>query len=237
MVILDSVIDGARYLAPEQRGLYMCAVIDYMETGEEPDLDGLLMALFVSVRPALDASRRRAAGGRKGKPTRSADKPDAKPETSGGEPDDKREESSAKATAKPGESSGKAALNEQEQEEEEEKDLKTIDGNATKGARRDEIPYAAIVSRLNERAGTTYRPTGSKTRSLIRARWAEGFREPDFEAVVDGMCAEWGRDPAMAKYLRPETLFGSKFESYLPQNRPSGRGVSAHGSTRFAVLG
>lgn len=79
----------------------------------------------------------------------------------------------------------------------------------------DGIPYAEIVSLLNGAAGTAYRPTSRKTRSLIRARWAEGFALADFAAVIDTMVAAWGDDPKMSAYLRPETLFGTKFESYL----------------------
>ncbi len=80
------------------------------------------------------------------------------------------------------------------------------------------IPYDEIVGYLNEKIGAMYRPTSKKTRSLIHARWAEGFREPQFKAVIDTMYAAWGNDPKMSCYLRPETLFGTKFESYL--NRP-----------------
>lgn len=79
----------------------------------------------------------------------------------------------------------------------------------------DGVPYSEIVSALNEAAGTSYKPTSKKTRSLILARWREGFRLADFEAVVASRCAEWRGDPKMCRYLRPETLFGAKFEGYL----------------------
>ena len=77
------------------------------------------------------------------------------------------------------------------------------------------------MQRLNERAGTSFKPTSRKTRDLIRARFAEGFTERDFATVIDAMCAEWLGDAEMAGYLRPETLFGSKFEGYL--NRPAAK--------------
>ena len=44
---------------------------------------------------------------------------------------------------------------------------------------------------------------------------AEGYTVEDFVAVIDKKCAEWLHDPKMRAYLRPETLFGSKFEGYL----------------------
>ena len=35
--------------------------------------------------------------------------------------------------------------------------------------------------------------------------------------VIDVKTAEWLNDSDMSKYLRPTTLFGAKFESYLNQ--------------------
>ena len=77
--------------------------------------------------------------------------------------------------------------------------------------------YIAAVNYLNKKAGTNYRYTSRATQRLINARVAEGFTEADFKTVIDKKVAEWqGTD--MAKYLRPETLFGAKFESYLNQS-------------------
>ena len=72
-----------------------------------------------------------------------------------------------------------------------------------------------IVSYLNEKAGTGYRTTTDKTKKVIHARLEEGFKVDDFKTVIDKKCAEWIGDPKMEKYLRPETLFGTKFEGYL----------------------
>lgn len=77
--------------------------------------------------------------------------------------------------------------------------------------------YTRICTRLNEKAGTAYRPTSGATQRLIKARLAEGFTVEDFYKVIDTKCTEWARTD-MAKYLRPETLFGTKFENYLNQN-------------------
>ena len=75
---------------------------------------------------------------------------------------------------------------------------------------------AAIVAYLNAKAGTNYRTNGArKTKSLIGARLAEGFTEDDFRTDIDHKCGAWLGDPKMRGFLRPETLFGSKFESYL----------------------
>ena len=74
-----------------------------------------------------------------------------------------------------------------------------------------------IVNYLNSKIGTHYRATTRKTQSLIKARMNEGFTVNDFKTVIDNKVAEWSKDERMSKYLRPETLFGTKFESYLNQ--------------------
>lgn len=74
-----------------------------------------------------------------------------------------------------------------------------------------------IVSYLNSKAQTNYKATTNKTKSLIHARLQEGFSVDDFKRVIDVKCNEWLQDKEMHKYLRPETLFGTKFESYLNQ--------------------
>ncbi len=75
--------------------------------------------------------------------------------------------------------------------------------------------YKTIVSYLNEKAGTNYKHTTAKTRTAIHARLEEGFTLDDFKTVIDKKCADWLCDEKMEKYLRPETLFGTKFEGYL----------------------
>ena len=86
--------------------------------------------------------------------------------------------------------------------------------------------YTAIIDRLNEKAGTSYRSSSKATQGHINARIAEGYTVEDFFSVIDKKCAEW-RGTDMEKYLRPETLFGSKFENYL--NAPATQKRGANG--------
>jgi uncharacterized phage protein (TIGR02220 family) len=76
-----------------------------------------------------------------------------------------------------------------------------------------------IVSYLNLKAGTSYKPTTKATQKHISARLNEGYTVEDFKKVIDNKCKQWLSDDTMSKYLRPETLFGSKFESYLNENK------------------
>ena len=78
-----------------------------------------------------------------------------------------------------------------------------------------EIPIVEIINYLNDVANKNFRSTTKKTQQLIKARWNEGFRLEDFKKVIDNKVKDWKQDPHMNKYLRPETLFGTKFESYL----------------------
>ena len=72
-----------------------------------------------------------------------------------------------------------------------------------------------IIIFLNKKANTSYRSSGIKTISLINARLNEGFTIKDFETVINKKCDTWLSDKKMSAYLRPETLFGTKFEGYL----------------------
>jgi len=80
---------------------------------------------------------------------------------------------------------------------------------------KEPIQYSQVVDFLNRFAHTSFRAEAEATRKLIKARWHEGFRLQDFERVIESKCAQWLRDPKMVGYLRPLTLFGTKFESYL----------------------
>ena len=74
--------------------------------------------------------------------------------------------------------------------------------------------YINIIDYLNQKAGTNYKATTKKTKSCIHARLDEGFTEDDFITVIDKKCNDW-LGTEWEKFLRPETLFGTKFESYL----------------------
>lgn len=80
-----------------------------------------------------------------------------------------------------------------------------------------DIPYAEIISHLNQTINGKYRESTPKTQELIRARWKEGFRLEDFQRVHEVKAAEWLHDPYWQKFLRPITLYSTKFEGYLNQ--------------------
>lgn len=94
----------------------------------------------------------------------------------------------------------------------ESKDITKVSGNG--------LPYKKIVGHLNQKANTNYRSTTKATQRYIKARFNEGFTLNDFLSVIDNKSYEWRGDPKMVTFLRPETLFGTKFESYLQKAKP-----------------
>ena len=103
------------------------------------------------------------------------------------------------------------------------KDNNTISNNTINNK---EI-YKYIVEYLNEKANKNFKPTTKSTQRLINARLNEGFSLDDFKKVIDIKSSQW-LGTEMEKYLRPQTLFGTKFESYLNENE----GGSVNGKSR-----
>ena len=79
----------------------------------------------------------------------------------------------------------------------------------------------SAVRLLNDLSGGSFRTTTKTTQKLIAARIKDGYSLPDIETVIRHKCAVWGESEKMRQYLRPETLFGNKFEGYLSDARRS----------------
>lgn len=100
---------------------------------------------------------------------------------------------------------------------EKEKELE-IDTEIEKDIYKDDFltKVTDIVDYLNAKADTKFKSSSKKTKSLIHARFEDGFNVDDFYTVIDKKCEEW-KGTEWEKYIRPETLFGTKFEGYLNQ--------------------
>ncbi len=81
--------------------------------------------------------------------------------------------------------------------------------------------YNTIVEFLNSVTNSNFSSKSKKTKSCIRARIEEGFSIEDFKLVIESKNREWGNDSKMSEYLRPQTLFGTNFESYLQHAKRS----------------
>ncbi|MBU3132996.1 conserved phage C-terminal domain-containing protein [Clostridium gasigenes] len=74
--------------------------------------------------------------------------------------------------------------------------------------------YHYVIEYLNMRCGTNYKVTTVRNQKLINARIKEGYGLEDFQNIISAKANEW-LDNNMEKHLRPETLFGTKFEGYV----------------------
>lgn len=92
-----------------------------------------------------------------------------------------------------------------------------------------------VVTYLNEKTGKSFRTKTASTKKKILARLNEGFSVEDFKKVIDLKTAEWLGSP-WEKYLRPETLFGSKFEGYLNSVPTEAPGYSSEDPDIFNEL-
>lgn len=102
------------------------------------------------------------------------------------------------------------------------KDIRERDKDKDKNKNILSGKVAEVVEYLNMVCGTRYRHNTDSTRKHIIARLNEGYDVEDFKTVIDKKYKSWkGKD--MEKYLRPETLFGPKFEGYLNEHEKLSR--------------
>lgn len=77
------------------------------------------------------------------------------------------------------------------------------------------ISHAEIITYLNNATGKKFSSIAKATQRVIKARFRDGYSLEDFKKVIDNKVQQWGDDSKMSEYLRPQTLFGTNFESYL----------------------
>ena len=105
----------------------------------------------------------------------------------------------------------------------------------SKKKEKDNNIYSLVIDYLNKKANTNYRPTTKNTQSFINARLKEGYTVEDFKKVIDNKSKEW-LNTDFEKYLRPATLFGTKFENYLNEaNKKGPIAVGPNGNKNIKV--
>lgn len=228
-VLYTRYADQINLLGIEQRGTLLSAIYAYVMNEELPDMDGMTKMAFSFIKSQLDTDfekydevcrKRSEAGKAGGRPKANASS-----------------EKQIKAKKAKGfsekQTEAKKADNDNEYDNDNENDKDNM--SSCTSADRPMYPYKDIIDYLNQRTGSSYRSTSRDTQKHIRARMDEGYTLDDFRRVIDNKSAEWGREPKpgekdMRPYLRPSTLFGTKFESYL--NEP-GRTRRTEGFNNF----
>jgi len=85
-----------------------------------------------------------------------------------------------------------------------------------------EAEFQEIISYLNRKAQKNFIVTEAHRR-LMRARFRERINDEvtiedvveDFKLAIDNQVRSWFNDPKMRIYLRPQTIFNGKFDSYV----------------------
>lgn len=108
--------------------------------------------------------------------------------------------------------------------------ISTVNDNVNVNVIKDIIIY------LNQKTKKDFRHQSKKTQLCINARLKEGYSLEDFKKVIDIKTAKWNNDPKMKDYLRPETLFGSKFESYLNEQIKQAEYPKVQVATKFQFV-
>ncbi len=99
--------------------------------------------------------------------------------------------------------------------------VKVKEKNTTPPTPNPKIPYQEIVSYLNKKTDKNFKSNTPTTKALIKARWKQGFTFDNFKFVIKVKSQQWLNDPKCSGWLRPQTLFSNKFESYLNEkNNP-----------------
>jgi len=80
----------------------------------------------------------------------------------------------------------------------------------------------AVIEYLNLATGKKFSTTGTDNIKHVMKRITEGYTMDNFKHVIDVKTAKWkGTD--MEDYLRPQTLFGGKFNAYLNELPNNGK--------------
>lgn len=231
-------------LPAENQAEFALAIVRYGSLGEEPEFDSPLMAaLFTAIREDVDNSlTKRASASKGGRPPKAGKrqaetngggnaetgsakpktKPKPKPETGFDVSETKDETVSETGFEKPKTQSNTVQANTvqantsqtRENQAKENQDAPfpedDPDGNAF-------AEFAAgCIDAFNAETGSDYRWGGGGRLALdLRRMFDAGRTVDDARAVVRRKRDEWRGSERMARLIRPETLFGEKFESYL----------------------
>lgn len=201
MNIFDSYIEAGQELNKAEKAEYYVALIEYLAYQREPQFKrSAPKAIFIAIKPSIDKSRELSESGKKG-----AEKRYQKSK----EPTSKTIDTHVAPHVAPYVATPLANSNSKSNSKED------ISSDISKKKGADLSAITEIVNYLNQAANTSFKAASKNTQSLINARTREGFTLDDFKTVIDGRVKAWANDPKMSEYLRPQTLFGTKFESYL----------------------
>ena len=216
------------------------AIIDYSLYGEEPaQLSQLAAIVFKAIKPVLQTQRTNSENGTKGGLSKKKKPASENLESPLSENEKARLQEGEKPASENSESYRREKIEERREKIEdrrekiedskEKREDNTLMSGKPDDAQTAPAEVAQIIDTLNLVLGTHYKSTTPKTVKLIHDRLKEGFTVSDFEIVIRKMFRVW-TGTEYEKFLRPETLFGTKFESYLNRTDTTDREIEAEKS-------
>ena len=187
-------------LSKKDKLIIFDAICEYALNDVEPTLNGAPAIVFKLLKPQVDANNRRYENGKKGgRPKANLDETKPKPK-----------QNQNVTTTEP---NVNVNVNVND----------NVNVNAPGSGNTDVWSLSfSVLTYLNQKAGTDYKTDSVENVKLISDLSHNGYTEADMKRVVDVKCADWLGNPVVERYLRPSTLFGSKFAEYLSQPMPEG---------------
>ena len=204
--------DEFSLLSDQQVGRVVMALLAYAQDGEEPDFGEEIEVklLFRTLKKQVDRDfakydeicRKRSEAGKKG-----------------GAPIGNTNASKSPIQANAIKTSQYEDEDENEDKnDDEDKNENKKDSASTEDERESSLKYlmqsSDIIFYLNQQAHTPLYLSDKSARDLITRRLKEGYTVDDLKRVIRRQCQEW-LDTSNEENLRPDVLFGERFESYL----------------------
>ena len=195
-LVFGDIEETLNELTDEQVGRLFRGMVSYHNTGEKPDFrDPSLKYAFIPIRQQMDrgaeAYQKKCEKNRANALKRSSNV----------------ERSLAMAANASDGSLTKTKTN---------TDTKTKTNTKSTGVDVWSLSFS-ILSYLNQRAGTSFKTDDAESVHMISDLAHAGYTEDDMRHVIDVKVSDWLGNPVAERYLRPSTLFGSKFTEYLAQ--------------------
>jgi uncharacterized phage protein (TIGR02220 family) len=224
----DDMWEGASVLPRKQRDEVVGALAQLYFDGTEAPLKGAALAVFLTCKERVLIAKSRSEASSRPKPR--ANRKRNKTKSKANQNDIKRESKSS------------LPIKEGERDREEDTDVSSIPPNPPEGDSRefralgfvdpDDLPSdepgeferfaAECIDAFNAVTGKDYRSSGGKDWLDLRRIYDSGRTVEDVRKVVAAKQEQWA-DSEMARFIRPSTLFGAKFEEYLNE----GEGVAS----------
>lgn len=199
----------------------------FFKGDKEPDIKGTSKAMFVAFRDRVLIAKKRSEAG-KSKPNQNDDQNGNKPESNDGGSESKPvaapESNDAPSAEQGGDKTGGHLLKgERERKKGKEKDLKEPPLPPLDECDNEAAAFAVeALAAFNSITGQDVRDMPGDAWCGLRRVFDAGRTIDDVRAVVEKKNAEWKDDKRMARFVRPSTLFGDKFDEYLNQKDEGG---------------